>query len=105
MTDINISNKNIYFNNNEKNRRFEIIFSNFSSERQNQLIKIIENVLSNCEEQEDIAKNLCEQCINIFGGGWTVNVGKEDSFNTCTSNYHLAIIIGPYKISLINNIG
>ena len=95
---VNISNTYISLGN-AQNKGLQVLTSDFTLEAKKTLIRFIENSVSQYSEFTDIIHSIYDQCINAYGGKWTISIGEINKINSHTNADHvMAVTIGPYKI-------
>ena len=100
----NIINQNMMPNNPNPNKLVLLASNNLEKDESDIIKSFIFKAISSYNSYYDIARSIQGDCINKFGGNWSVSVGEKDKFNTAwKASKNCAFNIGQYKI-IINYI-
>ena len=98
----NIINQNMMRNNPNPNKLVLLSSYNLEKDESDIIKSFIFKAISSYVSFADIAGSIQGDCVNKFGGNWSVTVGEKDKFNTTTKAMkNCAFNIGQYKIAII----
>ncbi len=94
----NIINQNMMPYNPNPNK-LVLLSSNLEKDESDIIKSFIFKAISSYDSYNDIARSIQGDCINKFGGNWSVSVGEKDKFNTFfRAIKYCSFNIGQYKI-------
>ena len=100
----NMVNQNMMQGNYNPNKLVLLSSYNIKTNESDIIKSFILKATSSYDTYSDIAQSIQDDCINKFGGNWTVSFGEKDKFNVFWKAIkNIGFTIGQYKIVITFN--